>query len=121
MAPVVRVILTSYVTETVPKFLPIEEQLCQGRPRCRRQTRRLKPGSVAVELPPGVLENAGGFGGSGKDRGAARPQTLSAWRGDAGFRGSGRAQRAFLMGGALRGPELLARGVYPCRRLCARQ
>jgi hypothetical protein len=32
------------------------------RRRYRRQTSRLPPGSVAVELPPGVLENAGVFG-----------------------------------------------------------
>src|SRR5215813_2542056 len=34
--------------------------------RHRRQTSRLPPGSVAVKLPPGVLENAGGFGVFGK-------------------------------------------------------
>jgi len=34
--------------------------------RHRRQTSRLPLGSVAVELPRGVLENAGGFGGFGK-------------------------------------------------------
>src|SRR5262252_4002511 len=37
-----------------------------GVKRHRRQTSRLPPGSVAVELPPGVLENAGGFGVFGK-------------------------------------------------------
>src|SRR5262249_17238782 len=49
------------------------------------------------------------------------PRPLSAWRGGAGLCGSGRARRAFLMGGALQGPELLACGVYPYLRRCTRQ
>ena len=46
------------------------EQATGRRPRHRRNTRPHKPKVVGVELPRGVLENAGGFGGSGgADRG----------------------------------------------------
>jgi hypothetical protein len=54
----------------VQEPLPARERLCQSKRRHRRQTGRLPPGSVAVELPRGVLENAGGCGGCDKAQGS---------------------------------------------------
>jgi hypothetical protein len=74
------------------------------RPHRRRQTRRLKPGGVPVELPRGVLENAGVFGVFGEPwffRGweMSLSQSLLVWlQGAAAGKANGR-----LAGGGRRG------------------
>jgi len=63
------------------------------RPRRRRQTRRLKPGGVPVELPRGVLENAGVFGVFGEPwffGGGRCPCHSPPW---GGYRGGGGDRR----------------------------
>jgi len=80
------------------------------RPRRRRQTRRLKPGGVPVELPRGVLENAGVFGVFGEPwffgggRCPCHSPPLGGYRGGGGDRrGAAGKANGRLAGGGRRG------------------